>query len=91
MITKPKKKKVPIRSLITKPRKKKVLKRNPSKEITAKDPRVQKLLGKIHDCNEAIDEHKEHIAQISENLEMIRDEKRKYVKALDELGFDYYL
>ncbi len=90
MISKPKKKKVPIRSLITKPKKKKVPIRNPSKEITAKDPRVQRLLVKIHECNEAIDEHKEHISQISENLEMIRYEKRRYTEALGELGFDYY-
>lgn len=75
--------------MISKPRKKKVAKCNP-KEITIKNPKVQKLMAKIHECNEAIDEHKEHIRQISENLELIQNEKRRYVRALDELGFDYY-
>lgn len=52
MITKPKKKKIPIRSLITKPRKKKVLKRNPSDDdivhiYSISLTKLGKLKGKI--------------------------------------------
>ena len=67
----------------------KTKKRINPKEVTIRDPRVKKLAAKIRDCEEAIDQHRDHIEQIRENLELILEDKKRYIAAIRELGFDW--